>query len=93
MRFSLQSKTAEEVINLPKDGGQYFISALIADHLLIESVDDEQDTADQMYALSLSEPQLTPLHQFIEETKEPCRSCIRHRMNCWSSMIKKDRWK
>ena len=71
MRFSLQSKTAEEVIDLPKDGGQYFISALIADHLLIESVDDEQDTADQMYALSLSEPQLTPLHQFIEETKEP----------------------
>ena len=69
--FSLQSKTAEEVIDLPKDGGQYFISALIADHLLIESVDDEQDTADQMYALSLSEPQLTPLHQFIEETKEP----------------------
>ena len=71
MRFSLQSKTAEEVIDLPKDGGQYFISALIADHLLIESVDDEQDTADQMYALSLSEPQLTPLHQFIEEMKEP----------------------
>ena len=24
-----------------------------------------------MYALSLSEPQLTPLHQFIEETNEP----------------------